>query len=165
MKDFQDISAIRIRDVCPWVRDHVAQVSTQPHVENARLAPYVTPRADVKEASVNYEVVIEMPGCSKDHITIDLADDCLTVSGDCRGIVTRNTDTDDTVFLKRERPSSLMKQLCFPASLCDTAKATSYLRNGLLTITIPKRASRSLVIEESKSNLPVSVSPSSSKTF
>ena len=154
-RTLDDLGRVTIADVCPWVHDHVSQMGSNPPLvlqpsgwmssqtpNLLGIAPYLTPRTDVKENKESYSVAIEMPGAKKEHINIDLTADCLTVTCKCSGMVRSEDDTDETFFLKRERPRSLRKTLCLPKELCDTSKATSYLKNGVLNITIPKCTGR-----------------------
>lgn len=103
-------------------------------------------KIDIREATGDYVVEAELPGVSKDEISIDVENETLCIS------VKReeNINQDDKSYIHRERRVSSMSRTI---RLADTnlAEIKAKLENGMLTVTIPKRekadASRKIEIE------------------
>lgn len=103
-------------------------------------------KIDIREADGEYVVDAELPGVSKDEISIDVENETLCIS------VKReeNINQDDKNYLHRERRVSSMSRTI---RLADTKlnEIKAKLENGVLTVTIPKRekadTSRKIEIE------------------
>jgi len=102
----------------------------------------VEPVVPVREATVDlvdegnkFVVHAEMPGVAKDNIDVALTNDGIEISAET------DVETEDTEknFVVRERVySHIYKQLAFPEEVIPD-QAESTFRDGLLTVSIPKK--------------------------
>lgn len=91
-------------------------------------------KADIKENEKEYIVEVEMPGVNKEQVNIELRDDRLTVS------VVQNEEIKEETsnYIRRERRSGSMSRT-FIVEDVDEEKVAAKLKDGVLTITLPKK--------------------------
>lgn len=88
---------------------------------------------DVKDSAETYEVVAVLPGVSAEDLNIQVINDTLTIQGEIK------VDYDeDARYLLRERPAGrFMRTIRLPESV-DSAKVEASLKDGILTLSVPK---------------------------
>ena len=101
-------------------------------------------KTDVKEKDGNYEVAIDLPGFKKDEITAELKDGYLTISA-AKGLDKDEKDKEGK-YIRRERYYGAYTR-SFNVSEIDVEGIKAAYENGVLTLTMPKKA---LVKPESK---------------
>jgi HSP20 family protein len=90
------------------------------------------PAADLTETGDAYVAEVELPGVSKDDISIELAGRELRVAGDY------GREAADGRALRRARRSGHFEyQVTLPGQ-ADADKITASLADGVLTVTVPK---------------------------
>lgn len=93
---------------------------------------YTKMRADIIEEDKNYKIVLDIPGFTKEEVSIKVEDDILTV------VANKETNTEDeTKYLRKERISSTIKRQ-FRFANIDKNNITASFVDGVLTLTIPK---------------------------
>ena len=104
-------------------------------------------RTDVIDTGDAYKLDAELPGFKKEDISIDVENDCLTIS------VERKVEDEDKRpnFVKRERVYGSFSR-SFDVSGIDVEKIEAAYNDGILTLTMPKKvevkpASRKLEIK------------------
>ena len=104
-------------------------------------------RTDVIDTGDAYKLDAELPGFKKEDISIDVENDCLTIS------VERKVEDEDKRpnFVKRERAYGSFSR-SFDVSGIDVEKIEAAYNDGILTLTMPKKvevkpASRKLEIK------------------
>jgi HSP20 family protein len=90
------------------------------------------PAADLTETGDAYVAEVELPGVSKDDISIELAGRDLRVSGDYG-----REGTDGRALRRARRSGHFEYQVTLPGQ-ADPDKITASLANGVLTVTVPK---------------------------
>lgn len=92
-------------------------------------------RTDVSDTGDAYKLEAELPGFSKDDIKIDIENDCLTISAE------RSAENKDekTNYVKRERYYGSFSR-CFDVSGINTEGIEAAYNDGVLTLTMPKKA-------------------------
>lgn len=99
----------------------------------------LTPRVDVQESEKEYVVNAELPGIAESDIDVSLSDDILTISGEKK----QEQEEKDKNFHRVERVyGQFQRQIALPSGLADESKTEASFKNGVLTITIPKRAEK-----------------------
>lgn len=94
------------------------------------------PAMDVVDAGNQFLIELEMPGMDESHIDISLNDNILTV----RGKKTITKESKDKNYLNREiRYGSYERSIELPLT-ANADKASASFNNGILCITIPKKA-------------------------
>lgn len=92
-------------------------------------------RTDVSDTGEAYKLECELPGFKKEDIQINIENDCLTIGAE------RHSDEEEkkTNFIKRERVYGSFTR-CFDVSGIDVDTIDASYNDGILTITLPKRA-------------------------
>lgn len=98
----------------------------------------VVPRCDINENDKAYLLKMEVPGLSKDQIKIDLHDNYLTVSGERREEKTEKSK-DERTHRSEIQYGSFLRSFTFPVGV-DGEKTEARYENGVLNLTIPKKA-------------------------
>ncbi len=98
--------------------------------EGERCAPM-----DVFQTADAFVIRLALPGIKPDDVTVNIEGNTLTVQGEVRP----DTDVKDEDYLIRERRfGSFLRSVQLPGGL-DVDKVQADYRDGILTITAPKR--------------------------
>ncbi|MCI8598803.1 MAG: Hsp20/alpha crystallin family protein [Lachnospiraceae bacterium] len=104
-------------------------------------------RTDVKEKDGNYELEMDLPGYTKENVTAQLKDGCLTISA------SKNTTNDEKDekgnYIRRERFSGQCSRSFYVGEEVKQEDIKARFENGILTLVIPKITERKHV-EENK---------------
>jgi HSP20 family protein len=95
------------------------------------------PRVDICESNGDYLFKADVPGLSSDDLTVSLRGDMLTIEGE------RKQDNEESKpqFHRLERTyGSFIRSFSLPED-ADAQSIQAHCENGLLTITIAKKAS------------------------
>jgi HSP20 family protein len=94
-----------------------------------------SPAVDVSETADSYQVVCDLPGMDMEDIEISISSNVLTLKGEKK--VTPKQKSDQ---LYREETSvgRFQRTLQLPLAV-DADKASAVLKNGVLTVQLPKR--------------------------
>ena len=92
------------------------------------------PALDVWETESDIVYAFDLPGLAESEISIEVADDTLTVTGERR----RATEEQSDRFFRYERRyGSFSRAVGLPAGVDDSKIAASY-ENGVLEVRVPK---------------------------
>ena len=91
------------------------------------------PAVDIYETEEALTLVADMPGVSPEGIRIDLKDDQLTVAGE----VLASAGSQERVLLKEYETGDYFRQFAL-GEVIDQSKITAQLKNGVLTLVLPK---------------------------
>ena len=95
--------------------------------------PWV-PALDVWETDNEVVYAFDLPGLTEDEISIEVADDTLTVTGERRR---ENEEQGDRFFRYERRYGSFSRAVGLPAGVDDSKIAASY-KDGVLEVRVPK---------------------------
>lgn len=90
-------------------------------------------RTDIKETEKTFEIAIDVPGMTKDNITIEIKDEYLTVSTK----VEKDSDVEKESYIRKERYSGSQTQRIYVGDIKEEDVKAS-VSNGVLLITINK---------------------------
>ena len=88
---------------------------------------------DVKADSDSFTIKALLPGVHPDDVDIQIVNEIVTISGEMR--VDREEDAN---YLLAERPSGKFHRVISLPTPLDAAKVEADLKNGVLTLVIPK---------------------------
>ncbi len=96
---------------------------------------------DVQESSLEYLIKADVPGLSKDDVTIEIERDVFKLSTslteECRRLE-KDVDEDAMKYIHRERIcASKSRAIKLPQGI-DSGKVKAALDNGVLTVQLPK---------------------------
>jgi HSP20 family protein len=97
----------------------------------------VSPAIDVVENKDNFEVVCDLPGVRRDELDISVTQDVLTIKGEKKDKATEEGKEKKT-FKKEIWEGNFQRTLSLPTTV-DTSKVEAELKNGVLTISLPKK--------------------------
>jgi HSP20 family protein len=100
----------------------------------SRVFAAPSPAIEMKEGARDYQLTAELPGMAEDDVTIDVADDLLTISGEKRETEERK---DDGYIVSERRYGSFERRIPIPTDV-DAAKIKAKFAKGVLTVTLPK---------------------------
>lgn len=93
------------------------------------------PQVDVKEANGQYDVVVDVPGFSKDDIQVDFKDGYLSISG--KKEESSETSEDEGHYIRKERSFGSFKRSFYIGDVDDQAIKGNF-KDGVLQLTVPK---------------------------
>jgi HSP20 family protein len=93
------------------------------------------PAIDLVDTGDAFTATADLPGFDRDEIDASVSDHTLTITANHSG----HSAAEDGRYLRQERHHrSLERSIRLPAT-ADPSDATARLRNGVLTVTMPKR--------------------------
>ena len=108
-------------------------VPTERQESTREQETYVRPPVDIFESGDGLTVVADLPGVSRDQLSIDVKDNVLTIAGR-----TRTADSGQPTYREFEL-FNYYRQFELSDSV-DVAKISAELKNGVLTLHLPKSA-------------------------
>ena len=96
-------------------------------------------KVDVRDNGDSYELEADMPGLTKDNISMSYTDNYLTISAKKEDA---NDEKDDNGnYIRRERSTGSMSR-SFYIDNVDEAKVTADYKDGVLTVCLPKQTEK-----------------------
>lgn len=94
------------------------------------------PAVDVREERDRFVLLADMPGMSKEDVNIEVGDDVIEISAEKE----QNSEVEEEGYIRRERGSMMFhRRLMFPENV-DRDGITAKLTDGVLEVTLPKKA-------------------------
>lgn len=101
------------------------------------------PKVDVKENKDNYSLEMDLPGKSEKDVNVELNGNILTISSEHESKKDENggkDKKDGPKWLIHERSySKFSRSFTLPDDV-DAAKLSANVKNGVLTVTMPRKA-------------------------
>ena len=94
-------------------------------------------RTDISETGDGYKLEAELPGFKKEDIKVDIDDETLTIKAEHSE--SKDEQNDEGEYVRRERYYGSY-QRSFNVSEIDVEGITAAYENGILTLTMPKKA-------------------------
>ncbi len=116
---------------------HLDRCFAAPRVEDTPLAPSL----DVAETDTAYTVTMDLPGVDKQHVDIDIEGRRVSVSAKTASETEAAPDQADRVLYRERAAARYARSFTLPADV-DATQADAKLENGVLTLTLPKRAAK-----------------------
>ncbi len=94
-------------------------------------------RTDIKETDTAFELAIDLPGFSKEEVSVDLKDGYLSVNASTSK-TSEDTDEHGT-YVRKERFSGTCTRSFYVGEDIEEEQVTAKFENGVLTIDVPKK--------------------------
>ena len=95
------------------------------------------PKCDIVDFADRIEIIAEIPGLSKDQITIDVEDNIITLKGEKNS---RVEEKEGGTYLRREvKRSSFQRTFTADNKIFNLDKLKAKFEDGVLELTVPKR--------------------------
>lgn len=121
---------VSFRDLLRW-DPFREMLPTLPSFEGMSFAPAF----DVKETSDAFVFTADLPGVAEKDLQVQLADNRLSISGKRES---EKTEQGDTHYTTERSYGSFTRSFTLPEGL-DRDKLRAELKNGVLSVTAPKR--------------------------
>ena len=102
------------------------------------------PPVDLNENDKEFQVTAELPGLSEDQIDVSAAPDSLTI----KGKIDRQIQNASKGFHRNERAFGSFERMIRLPNRIESDKAEAVLKNGVLTVTLPKTADQTAVLKK-----------------
>ena len=103
-------------------------------------------RADIKDCEESIEMIIDLPGFSKDNVTAELKDGMLTVTAE----TSNEKEEKEGTFVRKERFSGKCSRSFYVGEEIQEEDIKAKFDNGTLQISVPKKIEQPK-LEESRS--------------
>ena len=97
----------------------------------------LSPSIDVSETDETVEVTTDLPGFETDDINVDINNNYLTISGETSEETKTENGNDRKYHRVERRHGSFSRTVRLPCAV-DEEKTGAELKNGVLTVTLPK---------------------------
>jgi HSP20 family protein len=111
----------------------ISRLLEGPLMERAETVRWA-PAMDVAESKDGYTVTAEIPGVSKDDISVECHDNVITIKGEKRD---EREETDEHRHYVERSYGSFSRSFRLPPDASDDIQAS--FRNGVLTVVVPKQ--------------------------
>lgn len=101
--------------------------------EQTRSGPVFVPSVDIFESETSMTLLADMPGVTKEGLTVDLKDNTLTIRGE---VAPAETEGRRVIF-REYQEGDYFRQFSL-SELIDQARITASLKDGVLTVLLPK---------------------------
>lgn len=97
---------------------------------------------DIKENDTGYEMTIDLPGFSKDEVSVDLQNGYLIISA-AKGLDQNEAESDEEAkkgnYIRRERYVGSCQRSFYVGDAITHEDVKAKFKHGILTIDIPKK--------------------------
>lgn len=93
---------------------------------------------DLVERDEEFVATIDMPGFERDDIDIRVSDHTLRIEAERREGLDEETDEEEVRYIRHERRHESVERLVRLPDNVDTEGVTAKMKNGVLTVTLPK---------------------------
>jgi len=97
-------------------------------------------RTNLSETPTEVRLTAELPGLDRDDIDVEIIGDMITIRGEKTSEEEETGDEEDRQFHRIERRAGRFERMLRLPFEIDPDKVTAEVRNGVLTVTIPKPA-------------------------
>ena len=110
--------------------------TTTPPVAGSDEILRFSPTLDLRETEKTFEINLELPGMSPENIDISIAKDMLIISGEKKE---EKEEGKKGLYRLERRYGSFSRSIPLPDNCVDTEGVQARYKDGVLTITLPKR--------------------------
>lgn len=100
----------------------------------SRLADWLAPASEASTTDKAYTIAMELPGVEEGDIDLKVAGGVVTVKGDKK---TSREEKGETWYFSERQYGAFSRSFRLPPD-ADEARVTADLKDGVLTITVPK---------------------------
>jgi len=103
-----------------------------------RVSEFLTPASEASLADDAYRIAIELPGVAEQDVELTVHDGLVQVKGEKSS---EREEKGDTWFFSERQYGAFQRSFRLPPD-ADEAKVAADMKDGVLTITVPKSAPR-----------------------
>lgn len=124
------------RDMDRMFNNAFNRFNASPDFQHLFSESITTPEMDVQEDNDKYTVIVNLPGSSKEDVSVNLNGQTLTIKGKQK-IERLDKDSQGNIIFQERRSGSFQRSITLPDPVKQAGMKTK-IDNGVLTVTIPK---------------------------
>ena len=101
-------------------------------------------KTDIKETDKGYELVVDLPGFTKDEVKADLENGYLTISAE-KGLDKDEKEKETGRYIRRERYSGACSRSFYVGKEVEKEDIKAEFKHGILTLFVPKKEAKPAV--------------------
>ena len=101
-------------------------------------------KTDIKEYDNGYELVMDLPGFTKDEIKVSLENGYLTISA-AKGLDKDEEDKKNGTYIRKERYAGACERSFYVGEDVTQSDIKGEFKHGILTLNIPKKEAKPAV--------------------
>ena len=105
-------------------------------------------KTDVRETDKGYELVVDLPGFTKDEVKADLENGYLTISAE-KGLDKDEQEKETGHYIRKERYAGACSRSFYVGKEVEKEDIKAEFKHGILTLFVPKKEAKPAV-EENK---------------
>ena len=105
-------------------------------------------KTDIKETDSAYELVMDLPGFTKDEVKVSLENGYLTISA-AKGLDEDEQNKESGRYIRKERYAGACERSFYVGENVEQSDLRAQFQHGILKITVPKKEAKPQV-EQSK---------------
>ena len=103
-------------------------------------------KTDIKEKAGGYELIVDLPGFTKDEIQISLEDGYLTIAA-AKGL-DEEKEKEGERYLRKERYAGACQRSFYVGENLENEDIKAEFRHGILKLFVPKKEAKPAVEEK-----------------
>lgn len=104
-------------------------------------------KTDIKELDNGYQLVMDLPGFTKDEIKASLENGYLTISAQ-KGLDKDEKDKESGRYIRRERYAGACSRSFYVGEDIEQADVKAEFKHGILTLFVPKKEAKPVIEEK-----------------
>ena len=129
----------------PFYYDDRAMKDTEKKLYGRRASHIM--KTDIKETDKGYELVVDLPGFTKDEIKASLENGYLTITAE-KGLEKDQKEEDGKKYICRERYSGSCQRTFYVGDEIEQDDIKASFKHGILRLDIPKKQPKPQVEEK-----------------
>ncbi len=105
-------------------------------------------KTDIKETDKGYELVVDLPGFTKDEVKADLENGYLTIEA-AKGLDKDEKEKETGKYIRKERYAGACSRSFYVGEEVDPGEIKAEFKHGILKLFVPKKEAKPAV-EENK---------------
>lgn len=105
--------------------------------DNAGAISSFSPMLDMSETDSNYQVTVDLPGINPSEVSVKVADNVLTISGERKCERADGKRNDTSAHYVERYHGTFSRSIVLPTPI-KQEQIDAHYRDGVLTITLPK---------------------------
>ena len=102
----------------------------------SRLADWLSPASEASQSEDAYRIAMELPGVAEDDIHLTVEDGVVQVRGEKKSA---REEKGETWYFSERQFGSFSRSFRLPSD-ADASAVTAEMKDGVLTVTLPKKA-------------------------
>lgn len=124
------------RDMDRMFNNAFNRFNSSPDFQHLFKEGFITPEMDIQEDDEKYTVIVNLPGSGEDNVSVNLNGQTLTVKGEQK-FEKLDKDSQGNIIYQERRSGAFQRSITLPGPVKQAGMKTD-IKNGVLTITIPK---------------------------